>query len=146
MLAGGRVEGQIFSQDKYYHPRPDPGEKIPIQILNFSRVFAAWSPKLKATLFFENSPEESEKEGLKRIREVVILQVYDWLAGREGIIELTDEEFEQFMDVYEAFLQKLGEIQYSRQKKGRRTENIFELRESPFTIGEVKKGPFSDKL
>jgi hypothetical protein len=140
------LEGETFSQDKYYHPRPGPGEKVPIQILNFNRVFAAWSPKLKATLFFEKVPKEPEEEGLKRVREVVLLYIYDWLAGREGIIELTDSEFKQFMEVYESFLMKLGEIQYSRQKKGRKTENIFGLRESPFVIREVKKGPFSDKL
>lgn len=100
----------------------------------------------KPLFFFSKAPEEPEEEGLKRVREVVLLQVYDWLAGKEGIIELTNAEFEQFMEVYEAFLQKLGEIQYSRQKKGRKNENIFELRESPFIIREVKKGPFSDKL
>ena len=50
------------------------------------------------------------------------------------------------MEVYEAFLRKLGEIQYSREKKGRKTDNVFELKESPFIIREVKKGPFSDKL
>lgn len=141
-----KLEEETFSLDRYYHPRPDPGDKVPIQILNFRRVFAAWSPKLKSTLFFEKAPEEPEEEGLKRLREVVLLQVYDWLAGREGIIELNNAEFGQFMEVYEAFLQKLGEIQYSRQKKGRKTENVFELRESPFIIREVKKGPFSDKL
>jgi len=141
-----KLEEETFSLDRYYHPRPGPGDKVPIQILNFRRVFAAWSPKLKSTLFFEKAPEEPEEEGLKRVREVVLLQVYDWLAGREGIIELNNAEFGQFMEVYEAFLQKLGEIQYSRQKKGRKTENVFELRESPFIIREVKKGPFSDKL
>jgi hypothetical protein len=130
-------------QDTYYYPRPGPGEKIPIQVLNFKRLFAAWSPELKKTLYFEELPES---ESLKRIRKIVILHVYDWLAGREGLIELTDSEFEKFMDVYEAFLQKLGEIQYSRQKKGRKTENIFELEESAYVIREVKKGPFSDKL
>ena len=130
-------------QDTYYYPRPGPGEKIPIQVLNFKRLFAAWSPELKKTLYFEELPEN---ESLKRIRKIVLLQVYDWLAGREGLIELTDSEFEKFMDVYEAFLQKLGEIQYSRQKKGRKTENIFELEESAYVIREVKKGPFSDKL
>ena len=140
------LEVDTFSQDRYYHPRPAPGEKVPVQILNFNRIFAAWSPKLKATLFFEKAPEEPEEEGLKRVREVVLLHVYDWLAGREGIIELTYSEFDQFMEVYEAFLQKLGEIQYSRQKIGRKTKNVFELRESPFVIREVKRGPFSDKL
>ena len=87
-----------------------------------------------------------ENESLKRVREIILLQVYDWLAGREGLIELTDSEFEQFMEVYEAFLQNLGEIQYIRQKKGRKTENIFELEESSYVVREVKKGPFSDKL
>lgn len=141
-----RLEEETISRDRHYHPRPGHGDKVPIQILNFRRVFAAWSPELKRTLFFEKTPEEPEEEGLKRLREVVLLYVYDWLAGREGIIELNNAEFGLFMEVYEAFLQKSGEIQYSRQKNGRKTENIFELRESPFIIREVKKGPFSDKL
>jgi len=140
------LEGEIFSQDRYYHPRPDYGEKVPIQVLNFRRVFAAWSPKLKNTLYFEKAPEVSEEDGLKRVREITLLQVYDWLAGREGLIELTGPEFEQFMGVYEAFLQQSGEIQYLRQKKGRKTENLFELQVSPYIIREVKKGIFSDKL
>jgi hypothetical protein len=127
----------------YHYPRPEPGEKIPIQVLNFKSVFAAWSPELKKTLYFEELPEN---ESLKRIREIILLQVYDWLACRKGLIELTYSEFEQFMNVYEAFLQKLGEIQYCRQKKGRRMENIFELKESAYIIREVKGRPFSDKL
>lgn len=126
-----------------YYPRPEPGEKIPIQVLNFRRLFAAWSPELRRTLYFEKLPED---ENLKRVREVVLLQVNDWFAGREGLIELTNAEFEQFIQVYEAFLEKLGEIQYLRRKKGRKTENFFELKESPYVIREVKKGPFSDKL
>ncbi|KKG07325.1 hypothetical protein EO92_14685 [Methanosarcina sp. 2.H.A.1B.4] len=140
------LEGEIFSQDRYYYTRPDLGEKVPIQVLNFRRVFAAWSPKLKNTLYFEKAPEEPEEEGLKRVREIVLLQVYDWLAGREGLIELTESEFEQFMRIYEVFLRQSGEIRYSRQKKGRKTENLFELLESPYILREVKKGPFSDKL
>jgi hypothetical protein len=111
--------------------------------LNFRRVFAAWSPELKKTLYFEKPPED---EDLKRVREIILLQVYDWLAGREGLIGLTDQEFEQFMEVYEAFLEKLGEIQYFRRKKGRKTENVFELKESSYIIREIKKGTFSDKL
>jgi hypothetical protein len=50
------------------------------------------------------------------------------------------------MEVYEAFLEKLGEIQYFRRKKGRKTENVFELKESSYIIREIKKGNFSDKL
>ncbi len=136
------LEGN-FLLDTYYYPKPAPGEKIPIQVLNFRKLFAAWSPELKKTLYFEKRPEN---ESLKRVREVSLIQVYDWLAGREGLIELTDFEFGRFMEIYEAFLQKMGEIQYIRQKKGRKTENIFELKESAYIIREVKKGPFSDKL
>jgi hypothetical protein len=135
-------EGTLLQETNYY-PKPGPGEKIPIQILNFKRVFAAWAPELRKTLYFKELPKD---EGLKRIREIVILQVYDWFSCRKGLIELNDSEFEQFMDIYEAFLQKLGEIQYSKQKKGRKTENTFELKESTYIIREVKKGPFSDKL
>jgi hypothetical protein len=50
------------------------------------------------------------------------------------------------MEVYEAFLERLGEIQYIRRKKGRKTENVFELKESQYIIREVKNGLFSDKL
>lgn len=127
----------------HYYPRPEPGEKIPIQVVDFRRLFAAWSPDLKKSLYFETLPEE---EGLKRVREIFLLRVYDWLAGREGIIELNAEEFEQFMEVYEAFLRNFGEIRYCRQKNGRKTENVFELKENPYLIGEVRNGPFSDKL
>jgi hypothetical protein len=135
-------EGDLL-QEKNYYIKPGPDEKIPIQILNFKRVFAAWAPELRKTLYFEKLPED---EGLKRVREIVILQAYDWFSCRKGLIELNNSEFEQFMDIYEAFLQKLGEIQYSRQKKGRKTENTFELEESTYIIREVRKGPFSDKL
>jgi len=98
---------------------------------------------LKKTLYFEEQPED---ESLKRVREIILLNVYDGLAGREGLIELNGFEFEQFMGIYEAFLQKLGEIRYFRQKKGRKTENHFELEESGYIVREVRKGPFSDKL
>ena len=141
MEEGTLLQGTYYGI--YYYPRPKPGEKIPIQVLNFKCVFAAWSPELKKTLYFEKLPED---ESLKRVREIILLQVYDWLACRIGLIELTSSEFEQFKAVYEAFLQKLGEIQYSRQKKGRRMENVFELEEPAYVIREVKGGPFSDKL
>lgn len=138
-----KLEESSFLQEIYYYLKPAPGEKIPLQILNFRKVFAAWSPELKKTLYFEKMPES---ESLKRVREIFLVQVYDWLAGRGGLIELSYSEFEQFMEVYGAFLQKLGEIQYFRQKKGRKTENLFELKESGYIIREVRKGSFSDKL
>ncbi len=137
------LEGDNLLGGTHYYPRPKLGEKIPIQVLNFKRLFAAWSPELRKTLYFEKPPED---EDLKRVREIILLQVYDWLAGREGLIGLTDQEFEQFMEVYEAFLEKLGEIQYFRRKKGRKTENVFELKESSYIIREIRKGTFSDKL
>ena len=140
---GGNLERKEIFLDTYYYPKPAPGEKTPVQVLNFRKLFAAWSPELKKTLYFETQPED---ESLKRIREIFLVHIYDWLAGREGLIEITEPEFKHFMETYEAFLHKLGEIQYIRQKKGRKTVNIFELEESGYIIREVKKGPFSDKL
>lgn len=142
-MAGGNLVKEDLLQEKNYYLRPEPGEKVPIQVLNFKKLFAAWSPELKKTLYFEDRPED---ENLKRVREITLLNVYDGLAGREGLIELNSYEFEQFMEIYEAFLEKLGEIRYFRQKKGRKTENLFELAESGYIVREVRKGPFSDKL
>ena len=136
-------EAGLPSGKNHYYPRPEPGEKIPVQVVDFRRLFAAWSPDLKKSLYFENLPDA---ECLKRVRDIVLLRVYDWLASREGIIELTVEEFEQFTEVYEAFLQNSGEIRYCRKKKGRKTENVFELQEAPYIIREVRNGLFSDKL
>jgi hypothetical protein len=50
------LEENNFLQGIYYHPKPEPGKKIPIQILNFRKLFAAWSPELKKTLYFEKLP------------------------------------------------------------------------------------------
>ncbi len=61
-----RLDEEAFSQDRYYHPRPGPGgEKVPVQILNFTRVFAAWSPELKATLFLKKLLMNPKHTGLK---------------------------------------------------------------------------------
>jgi hypothetical protein len=133
---------EVF-QDKPHYPRPEPGEKIPVQVIDFMKLFAAWSPELKKTLYFEQLPE---KNGLKRVREIVLLRVYDWLADRRGVIELTGKEFKQFTEIYEEFLRDFGEIQYSRKKQGRKTENVFELRKASSVVRELRKGYFSDKL
>lgn len=129
-----------------YFPRPKDGEKIPIQVMDFQRMYGAWSPDLKATLYFEGGDEPLEAEGLKRVREITLLRVYDWLGEREGVIELSDDEFYNFEIVYSEFLRNCGEIQYSRKKVGRKTENIFELKERPYVVREVRNGIFSDKL
>ncbi|MDD4331526.1 MAG: hypothetical protein PHD26_06935 [Methanosarcinaceae archaeon] len=152
-LKNTRLKKKRIFLPKYFL-RPSEGEKIPIQVLDFKQVYGAWVPELKSSIYFELSPkgekdefsELSEAEGLKRVREVIILKAYDWFREREGVIELSEEEFEQFEQVYTEFLQKCGEIQYSRKKVGRKTENLFELKEKPFIVNEVRKGFFSEKL
>jgi hypothetical protein len=52
------LDGRNLLQGTYYYPRPEPGEKIPIQVLNFRKIFAAWSPELKRTLYFGKLPED----------------------------------------------------------------------------------------
>ncbi|HPS88906.1 MAG TPA: hypothetical protein PLC35_02845, partial [Methanosarcina vacuolata] len=59
------LEGNDLLEGTYYYPKPDPGEKIPILVLNFRRLFAAWSPDFKKTLYFEKKPDN---ENLKRVR------------------------------------------------------------------------------
>lgn len=145
-----KLKGESFFLPGHF-PRPPEGEQIPIQVLDFKRVYGAWVPELKSSIYFEVFPdtEESalpEAEGLKRVREVMLLRVYDWFREREGVIELSMEEFEKFERVYDEFLLKCGEIQYSRRKAGRKMENLFELKEGPYLVREVKKGIFSDKL
>jgi hypothetical protein len=66
---------------------------------------------------------------LKRIREVNVLKVINQLSGNISTIELTDEEKEQFENVYKLYQEKGGQILFSRKKVGKKTLSFFELTE-----------------
>jgi hypothetical protein len=107
--------------------KPEPGEFVPIEFIEMTRETVAWSPKLKQSIYV--TPGMPEVGELKRIREVNVLWVVNQLSGSISTIELTDEEKEQFENVYTAYQEKDGQILFSRKKMGRKTVSFFELSE-----------------
>jgi hypothetical protein len=101
--------------------KPKENEKVPILVLDFKKMYACWLPGLKKTLYFNDKPETEE---LKRIREIVLLEVY--VSGEfKHLIELTLEDFKQFESVYDLFSTYGGEILYHRQKEGNKKRSCF---------------------
>jgi hypothetical protein len=69
--------------------KPKENEKVPILVLDFKKRYACWLPGLRQTLYFDEKPETEE---LKRIREIILLEVY--VSGEtKHLIELTLEDF-----------------------------------------------------
>jgi len=107
----------------------------------------AWSPKLKQSIYV--TPDMPDAGELKRIREVNVLRVVNKLSVNISTIELTDEEKEQFENVYKAYQEKGGQIHFGRKKMGRKTVSFFELsqeKEYPKKGVEIKSMLLSEKL
>lgn len=126
-----------------YYPRPEEGEEIPIQFIDFENKIAGWSPDLKKTMYVREPKETYE---LKRVREVIILKVYNWFSDRESVIELSESEFMQFEEVMDAFIKNGGEILYTRKKIDGKMTNFFKLSESKPACVNVKESLLADKL
>lgn len=107
--------------------KPEPGEYVPIEFIEMTRETVAWSPKLKQSIYI--TPDMPDAGELKRVREVNVLRVVNKLSGSISTIELTDEEKEQFENVYKSYQEKGGQILFSRKKVGRKTVSFFELSE-----------------
>lgn len=107
--------------------KPEPGEYVPIEFIEMTRETVAWSTKLKQSIYI--TPDMPDVGELKRVREVNVLRVVNQLSGGISAIELTDEEKEQFENVYRAYQEKGGQIVFSRKKAGRKTVSFFELSE-----------------
>lgn len=106
--------------------KPREGEYVPITFIEFKRKLVGWSPELKRSVYIE---KEEDKEKLKRVREVYLMIAINHLSGKTSSIELTDEEKAQFEEVYALFLEKGGQLMYTRKKIGARTVSYFELHE-----------------
>lgn len=106
--------------------KPEEGEYVPITFVEFRRKLVGWSPELKKSVYIEN---EEEKTKLKRVREVNVMVAINHLSGKTSTIELTDEEKNQFEEVYSTFLEKGGQLMYTRKKVGARTVSFFEIQE-----------------
>ncbi len=115
----------------YYHlikqfSKPREGEYIPITFVEFKQKLVGWSPELKRSVYIE---KEEEKEKLKRVREINLMIAINHLSGKLSSIELTDDEKARFEGVYNKYLEKGGQIMYTRKKSGGKMSSFFELRE-----------------
>ncbi|MCX9010340.1 MAG: hypothetical protein OIN66_04370 [Candidatus Methanoperedens sp.] len=108
-------------------PKPREGEYVPITFIEFKRKTVGWSPRLKRSVYIE---KEEEKTDLKRIREVNVLVMINHLSGKVASIELTDEEKRQFEEIYKIFLEKGGQLVYTRKKVGAKNIPCFEVQAS----------------
>ncbi|MCZ7394796.1 MAG: hypothetical protein ABOK23_02915 [Candidatus Methanoperedens sp.] len=114
--------------------KPREGEYVPITFIEFRRKLVGWSPELKRSVYIEN---EEERAKLKRVREVNVMIAINHLSGKTSSIELTDEEKAQFEEVYSLFLEKGGQLMYTRKKMGARTVSFFELLELEKKVREA---------
>jgi hypothetical protein len=81
------------------------------------------------------------------VREMNVMIAINHLSGKLSSIELTDEEKNQFEEVYNLFLKKGGQIMFTRKKVGARMVSFFELKESEKKIVEPPgKSLLSDML
>ena len=80
--------GHLNRLTKLY-PKPKEGDAIPITVLEVERKEIGWSPKEGKSVYINESMDVST---LKRVRAVNEVRIFNWLAGSEGLIELTDEE------------------------------------------------------
>src|SRR3970040_2831435 len=91
--------------------KPKEGEYVPITFIEFKRKLVGWSQELNRSVYIEH---EEEKAKLKRVREVNVMIAVNHLSGKTSTIELTDEEKAQFEEVYSSFLEKGGQLMYTR--------------------------------
>jgi hypothetical protein len=107
--------------------KPKEGEYVPITFIEFKRKLVGWSPELKRSVYIES---DEDKPKLKRVREINLLIAINHLSGKTSYIELTDEERAQFEEVYNSFIEKGGQLMYTRKKTGAKTVSVFDLKES----------------
>lgn len=139
-IEGDDLENQSHLKTSY--PKPAEDEEVPITFIDMREVFAGWSPELKRTVYKHDFMETA---GLKRVREVILLEVYNWLLDGISFIELSEMELDQFKEVLDQFAEKGGEIVYTRKKKDQWMINYFRLVEAGLYKADIK-GKSMDKL
>jgi hypothetical protein len=128
--------------------KPEPGEYVPINFIEMTRETVAWSPRLNQSVYVAPETQEQDAGELKRVREINVLTVLNQLSGTISTIELSDEEKEQFQEVYQTYMRKGGQILFTRKKEGRKTVSFFELSDDKDRKKEVevKSMLLSEKL
>ncbi len=124
--------------------KPKEGEYVPITFIEFKRKLVGWSQELKRSVYIE---KEEEKARLKRVRGVNVMIAVNHLSGKTATIELTDEEKAQFEEVYSLFLERGGQLMYTRKKVGAKTMSFFEVREVEKKVREASgKSLLSERI
>jgi hypothetical protein len=104
------------------YPKPLEGEKIPISFLGVEKRRIGWSPEEGKSVQID---DETDIDSLKRVREINVVQIFNWLTGRMGLIELSDREMEELLTLLEA---KNGEqLVYTREKGKGKLKPRFDL-------------------
>lgn len=102
---------------------------------------AGWSPKLKRSVYVDDF---KDTEGLKRVREVTLLKVYNWILDGESLIELSDMERKQFEEVMDTFIKHGEEILFTRKRVGGRLGNYFVLKDNEKPETDVQNRTLSE--
>ena len=106
------------------YPKPLEGERIPISFIGAEKRRVGWSPEEGKSVSID---DETDASSLKRVREINEVQIFNWLTGREGVIELPDREMEELNTLIEA---KNGEeLVYSRERVKGKLKPRFDLEE-----------------
>ena len=126
-----------------YYPKPQENEELPIQFIDIEDKVAGWSPQLRKTIYADDI---SEIEKLKRIREITLLKVYNWLLNGESAIELSSDERSQFEEIMDEFIKYGGEIRYTRKKIDGKMRNHFRLEKTRALRASIREVVLSEKL
>ncbi|WNY24134.1 hypothetical protein MmiHf6_14630 [Methanimicrococcus hongohii] len=121
--------------------KPPENERVPIVVLDFKKMYACWLPGLRYTLFFDEEPMTEE---LKRIREVVLLEVL--YMDSKFLIELHPEDFEGFETAYSLFSTYGGELFFYRRKEGRRMKKYFDFKPKQKVQPHVRNFNLDEKV
>ena len=124
-------------------PKPEEDEVIPIQFIDMQEKLAGWSPKLKRSVYVDDFKNTEE---LKRVREVTLLKVYNWILDGESLIELSDMEKIQFEEIMDTFIKHGGEILFTRKRICGRFVNYFILDDNPISRANITRKSLADIL
>lgn len=121
--------------------KPPENEPVPIVVLEYKKMYACWLPGLRYTLYFDEEPQTQE---LKRIREVILIEVFS--SDSKYLIELTPEDFAGFETAYSLYCTYGGELFFYRRKEGRRMIKYFDFKPKRASHSPVRQYRLNDAL
>lgn len=105
----------MFVDDDYHlvkvYPKPGLNERVPVHFLDIEERFLGWDRVSNRSVYLDMDCDHS---GLEQIRSVFVLTVFNGLSGIVSFIDLSELQKEQFEDVLAQFMEKKGQIYYTR--------------------------------